>query len=75
MGRGIAHVAALGGFRVALNDVSMDMLRHSLQIIEKDFRKQLEVGRLTVNSFDEVWGNIHRSVTRSLQEHREDPPD
>lgn len=58
MGRGIAHVAALGGFRVALNDISMDMLRHSLQIIEKDFRKQVEVGRLTEQSMRQALDNI-----------------
>ncbi len=62
MGRGIAHVAALGGFRVALNDVSMDMLRHSLQIIEKDFRKQLEVGRLTEQSMQQALDNVRPEV-------------
>jgi hypothetical protein len=35
--------------------------------------KFIEVGRLTVNSFDEVWENIYRSVTRSLKE--DDPAD
>lgn len=58
MGRGIAHVAALGGFRVALNDVSIDMLRHSLQIIEKDFRKQVEAGRLSEQSMRQALDNI-----------------
>lgn len=38
-----------------------------LRVTKEIVIKFIEVGRLSVNSFDEVWDNIHRSVTRSLK--------
>lgn len=46
-----------------------------LKITKEIVIKFIEVGRLTVNSFDEVWGNIHRTVTRSLGEQKDDLAD
>ena len=37
MGGGIAHVAALAGFDVLLNDVSVDRLRSSLATINRSY--------------------------------------
>ncbi|MBW1734645.1 MAG: hypothetical protein JRJ09_10290 [Deltaproteobacteria bacterium] len=34
--------------------------------------KFIEVGRLTVNTFEEAWGSIHRTVRNSLNQDRED---
>jgi hypothetical protein len=45
----------------------------ALKITKEIVVKFIEMGRLTVNSFDEVWENIHRSVTRSMKE--DDPAD
>jgi len=44
-----------------------------LKITKEIVVKFIEVGRLSVNSFEEVWGNTYRSVARSLKE--EDPTD
>jgi hypothetical protein len=30
--------------------------------------KFIEVGRLSVSSFDDVWGQVHRAVRRSLED-------
>ena len=45
----------------------------SLKITKEIVVKFIEVGRLTVNSFEEVWSNIHRAVRSSLK--GEDPQD
>lgn len=44
-----------------------------LKVTKEIVIKFIEVGRLSVTSFDEVWENIYRSVTRSLKE--DDPSD
>jgi hypothetical protein len=38
-----------------------------LKVTKEIVIKFIEVGRLSVNSFDEVWDNIHRSVARTLK--------
>jgi len=40
----------------------------SLKVTKEIVIKFIEVGRLTVNSFEEVWSNIHRTVRTSLNE-------
>jgi 3-hydroxybutyryl-CoA dehydrogenase len=47
MGRGIAHVAALGGFQTVLNDVSEDLLQKANERIRQDLQKAVEIGKLT----------------------------
>jgi 3-hydroxybutyryl-CoA dehydrogenase len=47
MGRGIAHVAALGGFNTVLNDVADDLLENALHRIRQDLHKAIEIGKLT----------------------------
>jgi len=44
----------------------------ALKVTKEIVIKFIEVGRLTVNSFDEVWGSIHQSITRSLKETQKD---
>jgi len=44
-----------------------------LKITKEIVVKFIEVGRLSVNSFEEVWENIYHSVSRSLKE--DDPTD
>ena len=39
-----------------------------LKITKEVVVKLIEVGRLSVGSFDEVWHNVYRSVSRSLKE-------
>lgn len=46
MGRGIAYVAALGGYRVCLNDVSQENLEKAKLYIEKEMGKSADRGYL-----------------------------
>jgi 3-hydroxybutyryl-CoA dehydrogenase len=46
MGRGIAHVAALGGFRAILNDISPELLKSADARIRRDMEKGVERGKL-----------------------------
>jgi 3-hydroxybutyryl-CoA dehydrogenase len=57
MGRGIAHVAALGGLKTVLNDVSRDLLEKAKNVIEKDLKKGVELGKVTAES---MHGTIER---------------
>ena len=45
----------------------------ALKVTKEIIVKFIEVGRLSVNSFQEVWDNIHRSVRNTLIE--DDPKD
>ncbi|MGX1098036.1 3-hydroxybutyryl-CoA dehydrogenase [Amorphus sp. MBR-141] len=46
MGSGIAHVCALGGFEVLLNDVSMDRIQSGLASITGNMARQVSSGRI-----------------------------
>lgn len=47
MGRGIAHIAAVGGFQTTLNDVSDELLHRAHEKIQSDLRKGVEIGKIT----------------------------
>jgi 3-hydroxybutyryl-CoA dehydrogenase len=47
MGRGIAHVSALGGLNTVLNDVSDDVLQKALGKIQADLDKGVQIGKMT----------------------------
>jgi 3-hydroxybutyryl-CoA dehydrogenase len=47
MGSGIAHVAALAGFDVILNDVSADRIKSSLATINGNMARQITSGKIT----------------------------
>ena len=47
MGSGIAHVCALAGFDVALNDISMDRIRSGLATINGNMARQVGSGKIT----------------------------
>jgi 3-hydroxybutyryl-CoA dehydrogenase len=46
MGRGIAHVAALGGLHTILNDISDDLLQKALGKIQADLDKGVQIGKI-----------------------------
>lgn len=46
MGAGIAHVAALGGYQVVLNDISSDVLNAGVNTITRNLEKGVERGKL-----------------------------
>src|SRR5437879_9939712 len=47
MGRGIAHVAAAGGFHTVLNDVSDELLQKAYSRINEDLKKGVEIGKVS----------------------------
>ena len=58
MGRGIAHVCALGGFDVILNDVNMDFLVKGKGIIEQNLTKGVQLGKMTKEVKDSALARI-----------------
>ena len=58
MGRGIAHIAAIGGFRTVLNDVSTELLQKALVAIQKDLQKGVELGKLNTDVVGAVLGRL-----------------
>ncbi|WP_417719485.1 3-hydroxybutyryl-CoA dehydrogenase [Salipiger sp.] len=47
MGNGIAHVMALAGYDVRLNDISRDMLDKALDAIDKNMDRQVSRGKIS----------------------------
>ncbi len=47
MGRGIAHVAALGGYQVALYDIGDEVLAKGLSVIAGNLQKGVDLGKIT----------------------------
>jgi len=58
MGRGIAHVAALGGFQTVLNDVSDEFLQKAQSRIRQDLHKAVSIGKLTDSDMDAALGRL-----------------
>src|SRR5437868_15475572 len=66
MGRGIAHVAALGGFNTVLNDVADDLLESARSRIRQDLQKAVEIGKITK---PEVEAALARLILDTKMEH------
>ena len=47
MGNGIAHVMALAGYDVVLNDVSQQALDGALSLIHKNMERQASKGKIS----------------------------
>jgi 3-hydroxybutyryl-CoA dehydrogenase len=47
MGHGIAHVAALAGYNVKLNDLDLDRIKQAVSLISSNMGRQISKGRLT----------------------------
>jgi len=58
MGGGIAHVAALGGFKTVLNDVSDEFLQKAREGIRKDLQKAVELGKIDKNAVNDVLNRL-----------------
>jgi 3-hydroxybutyryl-CoA dehydrogenase len=58
MGNGIAHIAALNGYDVALNDVSKDRFDKALEVITGNLGRQVTKGKLTQAKQDEALSRI-----------------
>ena len=58
MGNGIAHVFALAGYDVRLNDVSEDALSRAMQTIEKNLDRQVSRERISAEVRDAALGRL-----------------
>ena len=58
MGRGIAHVAALGGYRTAVVDISDEILQKALANIRTEMDKAVSIGKLTAEQKDKALSMI-----------------
>ena len=64
MGSGIAHVLALAGYDVILNDVSDEALARALQVIDRNIDRQVTRGKVTAEDKAAALGRIR--TTRTL---------
>jgi 3-hydroxybutyryl-CoA dehydrogenase len=58
MGSGIAHVCALSGYDVLLNDVSGDRIEAGLKLIDKNLARQVGRGMVTMEQMQEALPRI-----------------
>jgi 3-hydroxybutyryl-CoA dehydrogenase len=58
MGRGIAHVAALGGFRTTMVDVSDEILNKAMDNIRSEMEKGVSIGKLSAEQKAKALANL-----------------
>jgi len=58
MGRGIAHVAALGGFRTTMVDVSDEILNRAMENIRAEMEKGVSIGKLPAEQKDQALAHL-----------------
>src|SRR5207245_6030891 len=58
MGRGIAHVAALGGYRTILEDLLPNALRRAESEIRANLDKAIELGKVNSNDAEAAFARI-----------------
>lgn len=63
MGNGIAHVTALAGYDVVLNDLSEDLLTKALSTIEQNLTRQLARDVITSEELQTALKRIHTSTS------------
>jgi 3-hydroxybutyryl-CoA dehydrogenase len=70
MGRGIAHAAALGGYRTILEDILPTALRKAETEIRSTLDKAVELGKVTAADADEAFGRLEyaNSVDQAARE-------
>ena len=62
MGNGIAHVCALAGYDVIMEDVNQDALRKARSTIERNLNRQATKGVITQSDADAALNRIHPAV-------------
>ncbi len=62
MGRGIAYVSALAGFKTMLVDISESQLRDAVDTTKKTAEKGVVRGKLTEEKKEMLLGNLHTST-------------
>jgi len=70
MGRGIAHVAALGGYQTTMVDVSTEILEKAMGNIRREMEKGVSIGKLAADAKDAALGRL--VVGTNLEEAAQD---
>ena len=65
MGNGIAHVLALEGYKVILNDISDELLRKAIGTIKRNLERQLKKEVITSDQLEQALGNIKTTTDLS----------
>ena len=63
MGNGIAHVLALAGYEVLLNDISEEALSKALALIERNLDRQVSREKISQTDRDAAVGRIRTTTT------------
>jgi len=63
MGNGIAHVFALAGFDVLMNDVSQDSLTNAIALIDRNVERQVSRGKVTADAKAAAMARIKTTLT------------
>ena len=58
MGSGIAHVCALSGYNVLLNDISGDRIEAGLSLIDRNLARQVARGMVTMEQMQAAMPRI-----------------
>jgi 3-hydroxybutyryl-CoA dehydrogenase len=58
MGRGIAHVSALGGFRTTMVDVSDEILNRAMENIRSEMEKGVSIGKLAAEQKEQALSHL-----------------
>src|SRR5204863_4547921 len=62
MGNGIAQVAARAGFAVVMRDVSEDLLKRGLAIIDKSLQRDVDKARLSGDDKQQIVARLRTTV-------------
>ncbi len=65
MGNGIAHVFALAGYDVLLNDISQESLTAALELIEKNLDRQVQREKISAKDRDQALARISTTMKLS----------
>ncbi len=63
MGNGIAHVFAMAGYDVTLNDISADSLTKAIATIDKNLERQVARGKISVEDKAAALARINTTLT------------
>lgn len=63
MGNGIAHVCALAGYEVLLNDISEDALKAAVDLIDRNMERQVSKGLITAEAKSDALRRIGSTQT------------
>ena len=63
MGNGIAHVLAMVGYNVLLNDISQEALDKGLDTVRKNMERQVSRGKMTQAAMDDALALISPTLT------------